>query len=281
MIVLQVILWILFALILLVGLTLCLKITVRLKYGEQKAVILGIGIFRINLTKLRERRENRRKKRPKIQRLSKTLPSSAQALKVNQNKLPEEKSVPEAAKTDIRTLSSATHANKTTDEKTRENKEPSEKKSSVDNVKNAHSPKKQSLSQMLKAFIKGKNLTENLTLLKNILTETSALFSKHACIKIKRLSVIVSCPDAADTAVLFGIANGVVSSVMGIIEGFRVFDTKNASVGVYQDYTSGKSRLLTDISFSMRVFHMLWCLTPTLKALLNNKNKSSPKEKNS
>lgn len=281
MIVLQVILWILFALILLVGLTLCLKITVRLKYGEQKAVILGIGIFRINLTKLRERRENRKKKKPKIQQLSKTLPSANKDIGVSEKNTTQYKSVPERTDNASVASSAKTGEEKKTDSDCSESKKTTEKKSAIEQAKNAHAPKKQSISQMLKAFINGKSLTENLTLLKNILTETSALFSKHAHIKIRKLSVIVSCPDAADTAVLFGIANGVVSSVMGIVEGFGVFDTKNASVGVYQDYISGKSRLLTDISFSMRVFQMLWCLAPTLKAVLNNKTKSSPKEKNS
>ncbi len=281
MIVLQVILWIIFALILLVGLTLCLKITVRLKYGEQKAVILGIGIFRINLTKLRERRENRKKKRPKIQRLSKTLPSANKDVGVSKKNTALYKSVPERTDNASVASSAKTGEEKKTDSDSAESKKTTEKKSAIEQAKNAHEPKKQSISQMLKAFINGKSLTENLTLLKNILTETSALFSKHAHIRIRKLSVIVSCPDAADTAVLFGMANGVVASVMGIVEDFRVFDTKNASVGVYQDYISGKSKLLTDISFSMRVFQVLWCLAPTLKAVLNNKTKSSPKEKNS
>jgi len=280
MIVLQIILWIIFAVFLLVGLLLCLKITVRLKYAEQKAVILGIGFVRINLTKLREKREKRKKKKPKIQRLSKTLPSQKQDTVITEKKA-QYKSVPERTDNVSVALSSKTGEEKKTDSDSAESKKMSEKKSALEQAKNAHEPKKQSILQMLKAFIKGKSLSDNLTLLKNILTETSALFSKYALIRIRKLSVIVSCPDAADTAVLFGIANGAVSSVVGIAENFCIFDIKKDAVGVYQDYISGKSRLLTDISFSMRVFRMLWCLTPTLKALLNNKTKSSSKEKNS
>ena len=72
MIVLQVFLWILFALALLLCLLLAMKFSVRLKYGEQSAVILGLGFVRINLTKLRQRRE-KKKKKPKIQSLAKSL----------------------------------------------------------------------------------------------------------------------------------------------------------------------------------------------------------------
>ncbi len=281
MIVLQIILWIIFAVFLLVGLLLCLKITVRLKYAEQKAVILGIGFVRINLTKLREKREKRKKKKTKIQHLSKTLPSRDKISEVFRSKPASTGSIPERTKSESVVLTAKTPAEKKPDANTSEKAKPSEKKSALEQAKNAHEPKNQSILQMLKAFIKGKSLSENLTLLKNILTETSALFSKHAHIRIRKLSVIVSCPDAADTAVLFGIANGAVSSVVGIAENFCIFDIKKDAVGVYQDYISGKSRFLVDISFSMRVFRMLWCLTPTLKALLNNKTKSSSKEKNS
>ena len=248
MIVLQVFLWILFALALLLCLLLVMKFSVRLKYGEQNAVILGLGFVRINLTKLRQRRE-KKKKKPKIQSLAKSLAKEQAEQGVNERPK-------EVTKGSVKNGSATTPAEKSQEEKDG------------------------GIGQMLKDFVKGKSLTENLALLKNILVQTSERFSKYASIKVKKLKDTDSCPEAADTAVLFGIANGVVCSIVGIIESFSMFSIEKGAVGVYQDYISGKSTFEADIHFSMRVFRLIMCVFPALKAFMTKGKNPHQRSKN-
>lgn len=249
MIVVRIVLWILFALLLLVCFALALKISIRLKYDQEKSVIIGIWLFRINLTKLKKKREKRRKKKPKVSKLSDVLPVSAE----------DKKSI---AQVNEKSIDSE---NCDTKEKNNEEQTGSRK-----------------VFQMIKALPKEKKLTEKLTLVMNILLQTAQSFSKYATIRLRKFSVIVSCDTAADTAILFGIANSLVSSMLGICDSFRVFKTETGAVSVYQDYLSGKSTLILDISLSMRVFQVLLCLLPTLKTFIKNNNtKSSSKEKKS
>ena len=137
-------------------------------------------------------------------------------------------------------------------------------------------------TEYMTELMNGKNLTESLSLVRDIVFETARSFSKYAVIKVTKLSVVVSCEMAADTAIMFGIANGLVSSAIALCESFRIFIIKDGAICVYQDYISGKSKLSLDISLSIRVYHILLCLLPTLKAFINKNNiKSSQKEKKS
>lgn len=272
MIVLQTFLWIFFALVLLVCAILLLKITVRLKYGEQNAVIIGVGIVRINLTKLREKQENRKKK-VKIRKLSKELPKKTEPVieksteKSKETKLPFKEDFSAKVETDSDVIEK------------NEKKSVTEKNLVSKKVRQAHNKKDGGIVEMLKDFVKGNNLKANLSLLKQILIKTSEKYSKHARIKVNKLKVTVSCPEAADTAVLFGIANGAVCSIAGIIESFGTFGIEQGAIGVYQDYLSGKSKLEVDISLSMRVFGILQCVLAVLGTFLKQKTKkSSPKE---
>jgi len=69
-------------------------------------------------------------------------------------------------------------------------------------------------------------------------------------------------------------------TVFGIIESFSMFSIEKGAVGVYQDYISGKSTFEADIHFSMRVFRLIMCVFPALKAFMTKGKNPHQRSKN-
>lgn len=123
----------------------------------------------------------------------------------------------------------------------------------------------------------GISVGEVLELVKDIVEHVAELFKKRATIKINVLKVVVSKPDAADTAIQFGICSGIVSSILAFTSYFGKSVIKDKNVRVEPDFITGKSRIETDITLSVRVCFVLSML---LKMLLKDdtaNNKSTKK----
>lgn len=87
----------------------------------------------------------------------------------------------------------------------------------------------------------------------DILTRVIDLFHKRAKIKIDALRVVVSKPDAADTAIQFGLCSGIVSSILAFTSNFGKSVIKDKNISVVPDFITGKSSVETDVTLSVRV----------------------------
>ena len=105
-----------------------------------------------------------------------------------------------------------------------------------------------------------KDASEILKLVFEIIKSLFDALGKHAAIKIDRLSVVVSKPDAADTAVAFGVCTGIVSNILAFTSNFKKSDIKSENVSVVPDFISGKGSLATDITLSAPVHSLLFGL---------------------
>ena len=105
-----------------------------------------------------------------------------------------------------------------------------------------------------------KDISETLNLVFEIIKSLFEALGKHAAIKVDRLIVVVSKPDAADTAVDFGICTGIVSNILAFTSNFKKSVIKGENVSVEPDFISGKGSLATDITLSAPVHSLLFGL---------------------
>ena len=121
------------------------------------------------------------------------------------------------------------------------------------------------------------SVKEVLDFAKDILSRVLELFSKKAKIRIDALKVIVSKPDAADTAIQFGICSGIVSTILAFTSNFGKSVIKDKNVRIEPDFITGKSSVEVDFTLSVKVIHVL---SMFLKMLLEDdttNNKSTKK----
>lgn len=155
----------------------------------------------------------------------------------------------------------------------------SKKTVSVSDSDSTETKKRSEAPQKTPSNDKGSELSagEILEFAKDIIARVANLFSKRAKIRIDTLKVVVSKPDAADTAIQFGICSGIVSGILAFTSAFGKSVIKDKNISVEPDFISGKSRIETDITLSVRVCFVLLML---LKMLLEDEtadNKSTKK----
>lgn len=119
------------------------------------------------------------------------------------------------------------------------------------------------------AFSKGKSekssVSDTLDFINEILANAAELIGKKASITLRSLVVTVSRPEAADTAVQFGICCGIVSSILALTDIFYKAKISSENVRVVPDFVTGKSSVMADITISASVLSILICI---LKAYL-------------
>ena len=111
---------------------------------------------------------------------------------------------------------------------------------------------------------------EVLGTVKEILEQVLDLFHKKAKIKIDALNVVVSKEEAADTAIQFGLCSGIVSAILALASSFGKSKIKDENVSIVPDFISGKSRIETDVTMSVKTCHVA---VLAVKLLLKNYNK--------
>lgn len=104
---------------------------------------------------------------------------------------------------------------------------------------------------------KSSSLKETLVLVLEIVKSVFDAFGKNAKIEIDMLKVIVSKPDAADTAIQFGLCGGIVSNILAFTSNFRKARVNDKNVFVEPDFITGKSSLAVDITVSITVWPLL------------------------
>ena len=109
-----------------------------------------------------------------------------------------------------------------------------------------------------------KSVSEVLGTVKKIADQVFELFHKKAKIRIDALNVVVSKEEAADTAIQFGLCSGIVSAILALASGFGKAVIKDENVSIQPDFISGKSRIETDVTLSVRTCHAVILLLKML-----------------
>ncbi len=141
-------------------------------------------------------------------------------------------------------------------EKKKEHKKKGAKKKNIKNKPSSDKPKQKEAQQ--KTADKTTNtqtgekesVSETLSLVLDILKSVTQMFGKRVKINIRKLICVVSRPDAADTAICFGICSGVVSTILALCSDFGKFKADNKNVGATMDFLGEKSKLAVDITIS-------------------------------
>jgi hypothetical protein len=109
-----------------------------------------------------------------------------------------------------------------------------------------------------------RTLIENISLIKEIIKVALETFSKHLHVKMSRMHLSISTPDAADTAILYGAASGAVSALIELIDSYtNLKKLKKCAVIVAPDFISEKSHVSIDITLSISVWGILITLGKT------------------
>ena len=120
------------------------------------------------------------------------------------------------------------------------------------------------------------SVKDTLTLVLDIAKSVLEMMGKKAKIRVNRLSVSVSKPDAADTAIQFGICNGLVSTFLAFTSNFGKSEIKGENISVVPDFVSGKSTIEADITLSAKTVSILLSL---LKGYMKNQSTKNSTER--
>lgn len=120
------------------------------------------------------------------------------------------------------------------------------------------------------------SVKDTLALFLELLKQILGIVGDDAKIKIDKLSVVVSRPDAADTAVLYGVCGGMVSTILAVASNFSKCKIKEKNVGVTADFIGGTNSIDIDITLSARVIVVYSCL---LKAYMIHEAKKRKAER--
>lgn len=117
-----------------------------------------------------------------------------------------------------------------------------------------------------------KELSDTLKLVFEIIKSVFDVMGKRASIRIDELHAVISKPDAADTAVAFGLCGGILSNILAFTSNFRKAVINDKNIGIEPDFVTGKSRFSTDITISIMAGALLYSLIRGyLKGVLGKK----------
>lgn len=107
--------------------------------------------------------------------------------------------------------------------------------------------KKISLSQIL----------DLISLAKDVLCAVISKFFGHLRVDVARLRISIGTPDAATTAMYYGIICDALTHLLPLLEGLKGFDLpKSQDISVETDFLSEEIRADVKISVSLRVWHV-------------------------
>ena len=264
LVILKIILYVLLAVIGLVLLLLALRIgfSVRVS-GESRRIFVHAGFLKIDTARFTEKK---RKIKIKKQSLAKFLEDNAEnggtqnvsknknnGVKNENNVKPSENFAASGTKIKNGQLTAGTAQNKTSAGE-KSSGRPSDNDNTVENSK--------SFFEMFREL----PVTELLSLIKDTLKELREPFGKYARLKIRKLDIVISTPDAANTAIIYGTASLAYQTLIDVCGGFKFFKIKHKSCGVYYDFSKTQSTVLCDIKFTMAVWQVILCLLPVIKS---------------
>lgn len=109
-----------------------------------------------------------------------------------------------------------------------------------------------------KETTKENNIIETIKLLNDIITAIKDKFFRYLRIEVASLKVTVATDDAAKTAITYGVAVQLIQYTVTILQNVTNFTPKDSeSIICNVDYLKTKSEFSCNISFSLRVWHIL------------------------
>ena len=104
------------------------------------------------------------------------------------------------------------------------------------------------------------SVKDTLSMVLDMIKRFGEMTGKSGKIKISELKIIVSKPEAEQTAVYFGICCGIVSNILAACSLFGKSTIKEENVSVTPDFCGEKSRAIVDVTISFRVISLLLCV---------------------
>ena len=115
-------------------------------------------------------------------------------------------------------------------------------------------------------------LSDTVSVITALVKKIVSRFFRHLRIDVAKIYVSVGTPDAAKTAVLYGVVCQGVAYLCEILERItNVKKTKKTEVSVVSDFVSGKTRADINISFSLVVWQALDILLSAAFEFIKNK----------
>lgn len=281
-VILKIILYVLLAVIGILLLLLALRIGFSVKVnGQSKRIFVHAGFLKIDAARFAAKK---RKGRIKKQSLAKYLEQKQKNdgmkdVTPNGNTSEPQKNVPECAadvKNTVKTENNEKSAeNFVTSGAKIQNEQP---KSKTAENKTAENKTQNDFKSFLESFCR-LPVCDMLALIRDTLSELKEPFGKYARLKIRKLDIVISTPDAANTAVAYGTASLAYQTLTEVCGQFKFFIIKRKNCGVYYDFSKTQSAVLCDIKFTMAVWQIILCLLPVIKSYFRFR-KISQKERN-
>lgn len=123
---------------------------------------------------------------------------------------------------------------------------------------------------------KPKNLIDNIKLITDVISEFFKAFSDHLHVKLAKIYIKVATPDAAQTAILYGLVGSAVECLVAVIDSItNLQKIKDHAIIVEPDFLSDKPRAQINITLSSSGFGAIRTLIKTFWTYTKLKNKNS------
>lgn len=123
------------------------------------------------------------------------------------------------------------------------------------------------------------DILDIISLVCNLVTKLVAKFLGHLRIRLARINIKVASDNAATTAVLYGAVTQAINVLFPLLDGIKTLRTpKNSDINVYADFCSEEPEIDIEISFSLRVWHLLHVALVALVQLIKYYFKSAARQ---
>lgn len=120
------------------------------------------------------------------------------------------------------------------------------------------------------------NLVDNLKIIGEVISTFINHFSSHLTLKLAKIYIKVATPDAAQTAILYGVAGGAVDCIVNMLDEItNIKRVKVRSVLVEPDFLSESCEAKINITLSVSGLGAVITLAKTLWKYTKLKNKNS------
>lgn len=119
------------------------------------------------------------------------------------------------------------------------------------------------------------SIFDTVSMVLDIVKSFFEMMGKKAKVVIRELRVSVCCEDAANTAIVFGLCSGAVSTILAICSGAGECKIDHENVGAVPDFISGKSSFSADIKLSAPTISII---ISVIKGYLKNRDKQDRKD---
>lgn len=119
-------------------------------------------------------------------------------------------------------------------------------------------------------------LIDNVDMVVSIIKMFFTKFFRHLKIKVARIRIVIGTGDAAQTAVIYGAVCQAVNPLVYLLEKYtNVNKLEDADIAIYPDFLAESTKIDIEVSFSLRVWHLLDIGLGSLKRFIGTRMKAS------